>query len=55
MLDHDPVEAGQAIHARHMNVERDNIGIDGGELLQTLDAVAREMDLELGDVGEHAA
>ena len=55
VLDHDPVEAGEAVHARHMNVERDDVGIDGGELLQTLYAVAREMDLELGDVGEHAA
>ena len=54
MLDHDPVEAGEAVHARHMNVERDDIGIDGGELLQTLHAVAREIDLELGDVGEDA-
>ena len=38
-----------------MNVKRDDVGIHRGELLQTLHAVAREIDLELGDVGQHAA
>ena len=54
-LDHDAVEAGQAIHIRHMDIERDDIGLDGGELLQTFQAVAREIDLEVGCVGEDAA
>ena len=48
MLDHDPVEAGKAIHVRHLDVERDDVGFEIDDLFECFDAVARGGDLEVG-------
>ena len=47
-LDHDPVETVKAIHLRHVHVERDDVGLEGDELVECLDAVSRRGDLEVG-------
>ena len=54
-LDHDAVEAGQAVHLRHVDVEGDDVGLEAGELAQRLQPVARELHLEVGFAGEHLA
>src|SRR6185437_8088050 len=54
MLDHDPIETQKAVHAWHMNVERDDIGAYGCKFFETFRTVAGEIDLELGDVAEDA-
>ena len=47
-LDHDAVEAGQAVHLRHVDVERDDVGREARQLVQRLQPVAGEPHLEIG-------
>ena len=44
-LDHDAIETFEAAHLRHVNVERDDGRLELLELLQRLDAVARNPNL----------
>ena len=53
-LDHDAVETVEAVHLRHVDVERDDVGLEGLQLLQRFQPVARELHLEVGFLAENA-
>jgi hypothetical protein len=59
MLQHDPVEAGEPVHAGHLDVEGDHVGRELRDHGERLGAVPRERDLEipfrLEDAAEDAA
>jgi hypothetical protein len=54
-LHHDAVETFESAHLGHVDVERDDLRLEALEPLQRLDAVASELDLEVGLLLEHAA
>ncbi len=47
-LHHDPVETLEAVHVRHVHVERDDVGREALELVERLEPVAGESNLEIG-------
>ena len=47
-FEHDPAQAGQPVHARHLDVERDDLRVERrARRLERLGAVARQADLEI--------
>ena len=51
-LDHDAVEAIEAVHLRHVDVERHDVGLERLGELERLLAVAGEADVEIAFGGE---
>ncbi len=55
MLQHDPVEAGEPVHAGHLDVEGDHVGCELRDHGERLGAVPRERDLEIPFRRENSA
>ena len=46
-LDHDLAKAGQAIHAGHLDIERDNLRIERSHQFERFVAIAGQTDVEV--------
>jgi hypothetical protein len=55
VFQHDAIETGQAVHLRHVDIERDDMRLKSGKLLKCFHAIAGEGNLEISLRGKDIA